>query len=93
MILNITIELIKHIKEAQATFFMSIYKQVNSIKENVCCKGNAVIEHVVYLYNFNTSSTFSLSIIIIHLVMFVVIVLSIFFDKKSVIEPITKNST
>lgn len=68
--------------KAQAIFLGSIYKQINAIKEEVCCKGNAVIEHVVNLYNFNNSSALILSIIIVHIVMFIVIILSICFDKK-----------
>ncbi len=64
--------------------------QINTIKEDVCCQGNAVIDHVVNLYSYNTSSALNLSIISVHLVMFVVIVLSIFFDKKSDLKPINK---
>ena len=70
----------------QAVFLNSIYQQINSIKDDLCCKGNYVIAHVVNLHEQDVTSALSLSIVIVHIAMFLVIILSIFFDKKLPIE-------
>ncbi|MBL4659054.1 MAG: hypothetical protein JKY19_01760 [Alcanivoracaceae bacterium] len=68
--------------KGQAVFLNSIYQQIDSIKDDLCCKDNHVIAHVTNLYEFGVSSALSISIIAVHVVMFIVIILSIFFDKK-----------
>ncbi len=73
-----------YMMKGQATFLGSIYKQIDSIKDKACCKGNAVIEHAVNLYNHDNISALVFSIISVHIIMFIVMVLSILFDKKTV---------
>ena len=69
--------------KGQATFLQSIYQQINAIKDDACCTGNHLIDHVVKLYNYEINSLLLSSVIVIHLVMFVVVVLSIFYDSKA----------
>ena len=72
--------------KGQAEFLNSIYKQIDFIKNDICCKGNFVINHVVNLHEINVTSILSTSIIVTHIIMFLVILLSIFFDKKLSVE-------
>ena len=68
--------------KGQATFLKSIYQQIDAIKEDICCKGNYVIDYIVNLHEQDATSYLMISIVVVHIAMFIVIILSIFFDKK-----------
>ena len=71
-----------YMMKSQATFLASIYQQIINIKDEICCKGNAVIEHVVGLYQMKSTEMLELSVIIVHAVMLGIIFLTIIYDKK-----------
>lgn len=67
---------------AQATFLASVYQQIEQIKDQPCCQDNFVVGHIVGLNAQNSEQMLVNSIIMVHLVMLVVILLTIIFDKK-----------
>ena len=72
-----------YMMKAQATFLGSIYQQIDAIKDNACCQGNAVIDHIISLHKQNSAEITVFSIVAVHVVMLLVILLSIVFDKKT----------
>ena len=79
--------------KGQAVFLNSIYQQIDSIKNDLCCKGDYVIAHVTNLYEVGISSALTISIIAVHVAMFIVMILSIFFDKKLPNQDKNNNTT
>jgi len=71
-----------YMMKGQALFLENIYMQIEAIKDDACCKANHVINHVVTLINKKSVPALKFSIIAVHVVMFVVMVLSIFFDSS-----------
>ncbi len=71
-----------YMMKAQATFLGSIYQQISNIKDDICCKNNAVIGHVIDLYQMKSAEMLELSILIVHTLMLGVIFLTIIYDKK-----------
>ncbi len=67
--------------QSQAQFLWSIYHQIDAIKNESCCNGNHVISHIVNLYESNAITTQKYGINAVHLAMFIIISLSIFYDK------------
>jgi len=80
-----------YMMKAQATFLGSIYQQIDRIKDNACCQDNAVIEHIIGLHSQNAQGALMFSIIAVHVVMLLVVVLSITFDKKKPANPTAKD--
>lgn len=71
-----------YMMKAQAKFLASVYQQIELIKDQPCCQDNTVIAHIVGLNASHSSDMLLNSIIAVHLVMLVVILLTITFDKK-----------
>lgn len=67
----------------QAFFLGSIYQQIDSIKNDACCMGNHAINYIVSLYQKEATNTQMIGIIVIHVAMYILILLSIFYDKAT----------
>jgi len=65
----------------QTLFLGSIYQQIFQMKEQVCCLDNSVIAYVVDLHEWDSSAKTLTSIMITHIVMFIILMLSIFYDR------------
>ena len=66
---------------SQAQFLAVIFSQVAEIKNNVCCTNNHVITYVNQLHQYDSAGIMLSSIKIAHLVMYLILVLSVLFDK------------
>jgi hypothetical protein len=64
----------------QALFLGSVYQQIYQMRTQACCADNSVIEYVVGLYEWNSSAKTLTSIVVTHVVMYFVLILSIFYD-------------
>jgi len=71
-----------YMMKAQANFLANVYQQIDRIKDQPCCQDNAVVAHIVGLNAQNSNEMLLNSIIMVHLVMLVVILLTITFDKR-----------
>jgi len=65
----------------QALFLGSIYQQIFQMKEQACCLDNSVIEYVVGLHEWDSASKTLTSILATHIVMYIILMLSIFYDR------------
>jgi hypothetical protein len=65
----------------QALFLGSIYQQVFQMKDQACCLDNRVIAYVVGLHEWNSSAKTLTSIMVTHIVMYIILMLSIFYDR------------
>jgi len=65
----------------QTLFLGSIYQQIFQMKDQACCLDNSVIEYVVGLHEWSSSAKTLTSIMITHIVMFIILMLSIFYDR------------
>ncbi len=74
----------------QAHFLMSIYQQIYTLHDLPCCSDNHVIKHVVHLYDQDNRGMLSFSIKAVHITMYIIVSLSIFYDaalpKKRIVE-------
>lgn len=66
---------------SQAQFLASIYTEVATLKDAECCQNNHVIEFVYGMTQLNVSEKLRTSIISAHIIMYIILVLSIIFDK------------
>jgi deoxyhypusine synthase len=66
----------------QEQFLGSVYLQLFEIREQACCVNNRVIDFVVNLNEYNSTEKAIYSIAIVHIVMYVVLTVSIFFDTS-----------
>jgi len=66
---------------SQALFLGSIYQQIYLMKEQACCLDNKVIEYVVSLHEWDSSAKTRTSILVTHVVMYIILMLSIFYDR------------
>ncbi len=71
-----------YMMKAQAKFLASVYEQIDQIKDQPCCQDNAVVSHIAGLNAVNANDMLINSIIIVHLLMLLVILLTITFDKQ-----------
>jgi len=71
-----------YMMKAQAKFLVSVYEQIDQIKDQPCCQDNAVVAHIAGLNAVNANDMLINSIIIVHLLMLLVILLTITFDKQ-----------
>ncbi len=69
---------------SQARFLGKIYQQVFEMSELECCTNNRVIDYVVNLYEYNTTIKSIYSIVGAHLCMYVLLMLSIFYDRVKI---------
>ena len=69
------------VMKRQFDFLNSIYEKIHTMKDAPCCTNNPVITHIVDTYNTQLSLMGTYSILGIHLVMFIIVSLSIFYDK------------
>jgi len=65
----------------QTLFLGSIYQQIFQMKDQACCLDNSVIAYVVDLHEWDSSAKTLTSIMITHIVMFIILMLSIFYDR------------
>jgi hypothetical protein len=65
----------------QTLFLGSIYQQIYQMREQACCLNNNVIEYVVSLHEWNSSIKTLKSIMVTHVVMYIILMLSIFYDR------------
>jgi hypothetical protein len=65
----------------QALFLASIYQQIFQMKEQACCIDNSVIEYVVGLHEWDSASKILTGIMVTHIIMYVILMLSIFYDR------------
>jgi len=65
----------------QTLFLGSIYQQIFQMKEQVCCLDNSVIAYVVDLHEWDSSAKTLTSIMVTHIVMYIILMLSIFYDR------------
>jgi hypothetical protein len=65
----------------QALFLGSIYQQIFQMRAQSCCLDNSVIEYVVGLHEWNSSGKILTSIMFTHIVMYIILMLSIFYDR------------
>jgi len=65
----------------QALFLGSIYQQIFQMKEQACCLDNSVIEYVVGLHEWDSAAKTLTSILATHIVMYIILMLSIFYDR------------
>jgi len=66
---------------SQAQFLGSIYSEVATLKDAECCKNNHVIEYIYSIYQLDIASKMRTSIVAAHISMYIILVLSIIFDK------------
>ena len=66
---------------SQALFLGSIYQQIFAMREQACCLDNSVISYVVSLHEWDSSAKTLTSIMVTHLVMYIILMLSIFYDR------------
>ena len=69
------------VMKRQFDFLSSIYEKIYMIKDDPCCTNNPVITHLVETYNTHLSFMSTYSIPAIHLVMFIIVSLSVFYDQ------------
>ncbi len=67
--------------KSQAQFLGSVYHQIFEIKDQYCCTNNRVIDHVVYMYELGSTSKAIISITIAHIAMYVLLTISIVYDR------------
>mgnify|MGYP000158448097 CR=1 FL=1 len=65
----------------QVLFLASIYQQIFQMKEQACCIDNSVIEYVVGLHEWDSAARILTSIMVTHIIMYVILMLSIFYDR------------
>jgi len=66
----------------QTRFLGTIYHQLFDMKDQVCCTNNYVIDYIVTLHEFDSTSTANISIGVAHIAMYLILTLSVFYDKK-----------
>ena len=66
----------------QTQFLGTIYHEIFKLKEMACCINNETIKYVVQLHEYDSTSTALYSIIVAHLAMYILLTLSIFYDKS-----------
>jgi len=66
---------------SQTLFLGSIYQQIFLMREQACCLDNSVIDYVVSLHKWNSSAKTLTSIMVTHGVMYIILMLSIFYDR------------
>jgi len=65
----------------QALFLDSIYQQLFVMRNEACCINNKVIDYIVGLNEYDNSHKLMSSILITHIIMYIILTLSIFYDK------------
>lgn len=65
----------------QAMFLDSIYQQLFTMKNEACCQNNKVFDYIVSLYENDNSNKLMSSILVTHITMYIILTLSIFYDK------------
>ncbi len=65
----------------QVAILASLYDQIVSLKNDICCSDSLVLKHVIKTMEDQYSSKLRMFIILTHSVMYVVVLLSIFYDK------------
>jgi hypothetical protein len=65
----------------QTLFLGSIYQQIYQMRAQACCLDNSVIEYVVNLHEWDSSAKTLTSIMVTHVVMYIILMLSIFYDR------------
>jgi len=65
----------------QALFLDSIYQQLFVMRNEACCINNKVIDYIVGLNEYDNSHKLMSSIHITHIIMYIILTLSIFYDK------------
>jgi len=65
----------------QALFLDSIYQQLFAMRNDACCINNKVINYIVGLNEYDNSNKLMSSILITHITMYIILTLSIFYDK------------
>jgi len=65
----------------QALFLDSIYQQLFAMRNDACCINNKVINYIVGLNEYDNSNKLMSSILITHITMYIILTLSVFYDK------------
>ena len=71
---------------SQARFLGSIYQQIYEMKDSVCCDTSPVIAYVVDLHELDSTNSAVISIAGAHLAMYIVLALSVLFDKAKMVK-------
>ena len=71
------------VMEKQLGFLSSIYERLRAMKDDACCIDNPIIEYVLITSDgkFSISNIYMVSIV--HVLMFIIIILLIFYDEAS----------
>lgn len=69
------------VMKRQFDFLGSIYEKLIQMKDQACCIDNPVMEYIVDTFSSHNSTASLFSIIAVHVVMFIIVVLSIFYDN------------
>lgn len=66
----------------QVSLMASLYAQIASLKNDVCCTDSQVLNHVISLAENQYSGKMRIFVLLTHVAMFLVVLLSILYDKS-----------